>query len=164
MQNLNAFPIKRALSFQNSNFSCQGKHCFYTFYIKIHELNLNSHFSTFYGFFMFLFLSHFLTIQPLPLLPVPLLQFLISFLLPLASERMLPPSLGLPLPQGFKFLKDYTHLLPLRPGQAVLCFCPACVCSCLVAQSLEAPWGLGQLGLLVFLWSYPPLQLLQSFP
>jgi hypothetical protein len=34
----------------------------------------------------------------------------------------------------------------------------------LVAQSLGAPWGLGYLRLLVFLWACPPLQLLQSFP
>jgi hypothetical protein len=58
--------------------------------------------------------------------------------------------------------------LPLRPDQADLCCISArshrraCVCSWLVAQSLEALWGLSKLRLLIF-WGCSPLQPLQSF-
>lgn len=80
----------------------------------------------------------------------------------------LPPAL--PLLWSLKSLKDYSHLLPLRPDQANPCYIfakghkQASVYYWLVAQSLEAPWGLGKLLLLVFLWGLSPFQLLRSFP
>ena len=54
------------------------------------------------------------------------------------------------------------------PGQLLLYIARGlgltCVCSWLVVQSLGAPWRLGKLRLLVFLWGCSPLQLLQYFP
>ena len=79
-----------------------------------------------------------------------------------------PP--GLSLPWGLKSLEGQVHFLPLRPDQADLCYIFArssdqpMYAAWLVAQSLGAPRGLGQLSLLVFLWGHLPLQIFKSFP
>jgi len=53
------------------------------------------------SFTLFILLFYLITFQSLP----TLLQFLIPFLLPLASKSVLPTPLGLPLPWGFRSLR-----------------------------------------------------------
>ena len=104
--------------------------------------------------FHFIQIILFICIPVIPCLS-PLSQSLIPFFLPLPLRGSFlptkpPPSLGHQVSLGIT-----TFSCEARPARPLQHMCQGAgtthVCSWLVAQSLEAPWGLGYLRLLVFL-------------